>query len=113
MNSSSPSVRQIARRIGDQLAARRMRSRGVGGATLMGLRAALQEAAKGGLLDGETTQPITLQAPAALIDAAQRESGVQDLGDLVLVALALLAQPDPVANYLHDSSGTLGETHRL
>jgi hypothetical protein len=113
MTSSNPSLRQTARRISADLRARKMRSRGVGRATLNALRTALEDSAKAGLLDGEPTQTLSLQVPLALIDAAQRESGVLALEDLGLVALALLAQPDPVANFLHDTRGKLGETHEF
>jgi hypothetical protein len=73
----------------------------------------LDEARRAGLLDGEKTEHVSFRAPKALIDAARRESGAAKLTELGILALAMLAQPDPVANFLKETSGKLGADHQL
>jgi hypothetical protein len=78
-----------------------------------GAAVVLEEARLAGLLDGDRSQHISFRAPKALIDAAMRESGVTRPTELGLLALAMLAQPDPTANFLKDSRGKLGPDHQL
>lgn len=75
--------------------------------------AALEEARRAGLLDGEKTEHLSFRAPKALIEAAKRESGVTRPTELGLLALATLAQPDPTAKFLKETRGELGADHQL
>src|ERR1700738_1013177 len=87
----------------------RFRGRSVG----FGAAAALEDARRAGLLEGEKTAHVSFRAPAVLIEAAKRESGVTSLTELGILALAMLAQPDPVAAFLKRTRGRLGVTHTL
>jgi hypothetical protein len=75
--------------------------------------AALEEARAAGLLDGEKTEHVSFRAPKALIEAAMRESGATKMTELGILALATLAQQDPVANYLKQTRGFLEPGHQL
>jgi hypothetical protein len=77
------------------------------------LAAALEDARRAGLLDGEKTEHLSFRAPKALIEAAKRESGIESPTDLGILALATLAQPDPVAALLKRTRGKLGVDHTL
>jgi hypothetical protein len=79
----------------------------------IGAAAALEDARRAGLLEGEKTAHVSFRAPPALVEAAKRESGVTSVSELGVLALALLAQPDPVAAFLKRSRGRLGATHTL
>jgi hypothetical protein len=48
-----------------------------------------------------------------LIEAAKRETGVSSTTELGLLALAMLAQPDPVVAYMKRNRGKLGADHTL
>ncbi len=74
---------------------------------------AMEEARRAGLLDGDRTEHVSFRAPKALIEAAKRESGATRPTELGLLALAMLAQPDPTANFLKDTRGKLGADHQL
>ncbi len=78
-----------------------------------GASVVMEEARRAGLLDGESTEHVSFRAPKALIEAAKRESGVTKPTELGLLALATLAQPDPVATYLKKTRGKLGPDHQL
>ena len=73
----------------------------------------MAEARRAGLLDGDKTEHVSFRAPKALIEAAKRESGVTKPTELGLLALAMLAQPDPTAKFLKATSGELGPDHQL
>jgi hypothetical protein len=73
----------------------------------------LEEARVAGLLDGEKSEHVSFRAPPALVEAAKRESGVSSTSELGMLALAMLAQPDPVAAFLKRTRGRLGRDHRL
>jgi hypothetical protein len=73
----------------------------------------LEDARRAGLLDGDKTEHLSFRAPPALIEAARRESGVNSPTELGILALAALAQPDPVATFLKRTKGALGEDHTL
>ncbi len=75
--------------------------------------AALEDARRAGLLDGDRTEHLSFRAPKALVEAAKRESGIDSPTDLGILALALLAQPDPVASFLKRTYGKLGAGHAL
>ena len=73
----------------------------------------MEEARRAGLLDGDKTEHVSFRAPKALIEAAKRESGATKPTELGLLALAMLAQPDPTAKFLKETRGKLGADHRL
>jgi hypothetical protein len=75
--------------------------------------AVMEEARRAGLLDGEKTEHLSFRAPKALIEAAMRESGATRPTELGLLALAMLAQPDPTATFLRKTRGVLGPDHQL
>lgn len=87
------------------------RSREAGRIT--GASVVMEEARRAGLLDGDSTEHVSFRAPKALIEAAKRESGATKPTELGLLALAMLAQPDPVAAYLKKTRGKLGPDHQL
>ena len=51
--------------------------------------------------------------PPALVEAAKREAGVSSTSELGVLALAMLARPDPVAAVFRRSEGRLGPDHDL
>jgi hypothetical protein len=65
------------------------------------------------LLDGDRTEHLSFCAPKALIEAAMRESGATRPTELGLLALAMLARPDPTASFLKATRGKLGADHAL
>jgi hypothetical protein len=73
----------------------------------------LAEAARLGLLAGEKSEHVSFRAPPALVEAAKRETGVNSTSELGVLALAMLAQPDPVVEYMKRTSGALGQDHTL
>ena len=73
----------------------------------------LEDARRAGLLDGDKTEHLSFRAPPALIEAARRESGAASPTELGILALAALAQPDPVAAFLKRTKGALGKSHTL
>lgn len=73
----------------------------------------LEDARRAGLLDGDKTEHVSFRAPPALVEAARRESGVSSPTELGILALATLAQPDPVATLLRRTRGALGKAHTL
>lgn len=83
------------------------------GAMATGASVVLEEARRAGLLDGDKTEHISFRAPKALIEAAKRESGATKLTELGILALAMLAQPDPAAAFLKETRGKLGTKHQL
>ncbi|WP_156398625.1 hypothetical protein [Mesorhizobium sp. Root102] len=74
---------------------------------------AIEDARRAGLLDGDKTEHLSFRAPKALVEAAKRESGIDSPTDLGILALATLAQPDPVASFLKRTHGKLGPGHAL
>jgi hypothetical protein len=87
--------------------------RSTAGGRVAGAAAVMEEARRAGLLDGDSTEHVSFRAPKALVEAAKRESGATKPTELGLLALAMLAQPDPVANYLKKTRGKLGSDHQL
>ena len=69
---------------------------------------AVEEARQAGWLEGERTQHVSFRAPKALVEAAMREAGVTSPTELGVAALAMIAQPDPVATFFKESFGALG-----
>jgi hypothetical protein len=75
--------------------------------------AVIEEARRTGLLDGERSEHVSFRAPRALVEAAKRETGLTSTSELGILALALLAQPDPVAAFFRRTEGRLGRDHNL
>lgn len=75
--------------------------------------AVLEEARRTGLLGGEKSEHVSFRAPPALVEAAKRETGVTSTSELGVLALAMLAQPDPVVAFLRRTRGRLGQDHQL
>jgi hypothetical protein len=73
----------------------------------------IEEARRAGLLDGDKTEHVSFRAPPALVEAAKRETGVTSTTELGLLALAMLARPDPVAAFFRRTEGRLGLDHDL
>ena len=73
----------------------------------------LDEARRAGLLEGERTEHVSFRAPPALVEAAKREAGVTSTSELGVLALAMLARPDPVAAFFRRTEGRLGPDHDL
>jgi hypothetical protein len=80
---------------------------------IKGASIVMEEARRAGLLDGDRTEHVSFRAPKALIEAAKRESGATRPTELGLLALAMLAQPDPTAHFLKETRGKLGVDHQL
>jgi hypothetical protein len=74
---------------------------------------AFESAREAGLLEGERTTHVSFRAPRALVEAAMKESGVTSPSELGILALAALAQPDPVAAFMRKNRGRLGKDHKL
>lgn len=88
-------------------------ARAVTAPMLSGAAVVMEEARRAGLLDGDKTEHVSFRAPKALIEAAKRESGASKPTELGLLALAMLAQPDPAAKFLKETRGKLGPDHQL
>ncbi len=73
----------------------------------------LEEARAAGLLEGEESEHVSFRAPPALVEAVKREAGVTSLTELGLLALALLAQRDPVVSAMRRTRGHLGSVNQL
>ena len=73
----------------------------------------MDEARRAGLLDGERSEHISFRAPPALVEAAKREAGISSTSELGVLALAMLARPDPVAAFFRRTEGRLGPDHDL
>src|ERR1700742_3122609 len=81
-------------------------ARSLGSAPLMA--SLIEEARRAGLLDGDKTEHVSFRAPPALVEAAKREAGVSSTSELGVMALAMLARPDPVATFFRRTEGRLG-----
>lgn len=77
------------------------------------LTSILEDARRAGLLDGEKTEHVSFRAPPALVEAAKREAGVSSTSEFGVLALAMLARPDPVAAFFRRTEGRLGPNHDL
>ena len=73
----------------------------------------IDDAKNAGLLDGEKSEHITARTTPALLEEARRQTGITSKTVLVEVALAALALPDPVAKFMKEHRGELGEDHTL
>jgi hypothetical protein len=75
--------------------------------------AVFESAKEAGLLAGERTTHVSFRAPPALVEAAMKESGVTSPSELGILALAALAQSDPVSAFMRENRGRLGKGHKL
>jgi len=73
----------------------------------------MEEARRAGLFEGEKTEHVSFRAPPALVEAAKREAGISSTSELGVLALAMLARPDPVAAFFRRTDGRLGPDHDL
>lgn len=73
---------------------------------------AIEEAQQSGVMEGASTH-VSFRAPEALIEEARRVSGMTSPTELGLAGLALLAQRDPVVEFLKRTRGRLGADHDL
>lgn len=73
----------------------------------------LEEARRAGLLEGDKSEHVSFRAPPALVAAAKREAGISSTSELGVLALAMLARPDPVAAFFRRTEGQLGPDHDL
>jgi hypothetical protein len=73
----------------------------------------LEEARQAGLLEGGKTEHLSFRAPPALVEAAKRKAGISSTSELGILALAMLARPDPVAAFFPRTEGRLGPDHDL
>lgn len=71
----------------------------------------MEEARCAGLLEGEKSEHVSFRAPPALVEAAKREAGISSTSELGVLALAMLARPDPVAAFFRRTEGRLGPDH--
>ena len=76
-------------------------------------RSVIEEARRSGLLDGDKSEHVSFRAPPALIEAAKRETGVKSTTELGILALATLAQPDPVVAFMRRTRGRLSKYKKL
>lgn len=76
-------------------------------------RATLEEARRIGLLSGDKAAHVSVRTTASLLEAAKGRTGIQSTTELIELALATLALPDPVTKYMLDNFGALGESHTL
>jgi hypothetical protein len=75
--------------------------------------AAVESAKEGGLSEGGRTAHVSFRAPPPLVEAAMKETGLTSPSKLGILALAALAQPDPVSAFMRKNRGRLGKGHKL
>jgi hypothetical protein len=68
---------------------------------------AVEDARQAGLLGNGDTEHLSLRVPRLLLEEARRQSGITSPTQLGIAALALLAQPDPVAEFMRETRGEL------
>jgi hypothetical protein len=77
------------------------------------LEAARNDAQHAGLLSGERTEHLSVRTTRALVAEAKRRTGISSNTELVEIALAALATPDPVSVFMAETYGALGKEHSL
>ncbi len=82
---------------------------GIARSSATGRFLSVQAAKRAGLLDGDASEHLSFRAPKGLVEAARRESGLTTPTELGIVALSMLAEPDPVVAFLSRTRGALGE----
>jgi hypothetical protein len=79
----------------------------------MTFKHALDDAREAGLLSGDKDAHVSVRTTGALLAAAKRRTGIESTTELVELALAAMALPDPVTRYMSEHYGALGPDHRL
>jgi hypothetical protein len=77
------------------------------------IAAARDDAERAGLLASRRTAHVSVRTTPELLAEAKRRAGVKSNTELVELALAALAAPDPVSKYMLENFGALGEDHKL
>ena len=77
------------------------------------LEAARDDAEQAGLLSGERTEHLSVRTTRALLAEAKRRTGISSNTELIEMALAAIAAPDPVSAFMVETYGALGERHTL
>ena len=72
-----------------------------------------REAEEAGLLEGQRTEHLSVRTTKALVEAARRRTGLSSNTQLVELALATVALPDPVSVYMAEHFGELVKDHQL
>jgi hypothetical protein len=112
MSSTQP-VKALARKDARRPSVRKARPALHSSSVGVAHAAVLEEARRTGLFGGDKTEHVSFRAPPALVEAAKRETGLNSTTELGLLALALLAQADPVAAFMKQSRRILGDDHSL
>ena len=73
----------------------------------------LDEAKASGLLAGDKTAHVSIRTTGSLIAAAKERTGIESTTELIELALATLALPDPVSRFMMETYGSLGPNHQL
>jgi hypothetical protein len=89
------------------------RGGGIGREAAAAQFASVKAAIRAGWLEGGASEHLSFRAPKRLVEAARRESGLTSPTELGLVALSMLAEPDPVVAFLKRTRGRLGEDAEL
>lgn len=74
---------------------------------------AVADARRAGLLDGRKVEHVSFRLPKALVEAAQRETGIRSKTELGIASFSMLAQPDPAVAFQVANFGLLGEDFDL
>jgi Arc/MetJ family transcription regulator len=77
------------------------------------IAAARDDAERAGLLASRRTAHVSIRTTPELLAEAKRRAGVESNTELVELALAALAAPDPVSRYMLENLGALGKDHKL
>jgi hypothetical protein len=77
------------------------------------LEAARSDAKLQGLLSGARRAHLSVRTTRALLAEAKRRTGIASNTELVELALAALAAPDPVSVFMTETYGALGARHTL
>jgi hypothetical protein len=93
--------------------AQRSKAAALGGERVRLLEAARGDAEHAGLLSGERTEHLSVRTTPALLAEAKRRTGISSTTELVELALAAVATPDPVSVFIAETYGALGKGHSL
>jgi hypothetical protein len=77
------------------------------------LQTARDDAERAGLLSGERNEHLSVRTTRALVKEAKRQTGISSDTELIEMALASLAAPDPVSTFVTETFGALGGRHTL
>lgn len=76
-------------------------------------KSVIEDARRAGLLDGEKLEHLSFRVPPALLAEARRRTGISSPTELGIAALALLAAPDPVADFMKTNRGALADLPQI